>query len=436
MRTPINKEERSNLTKESENKLKVLSYLIKENVFSRNDKELCKQLGHSAPTVVQNIKKQNLGKDSTVNHHWKSFTTKFKITDEGIYRLEDTLMKYNELKRISRKGLDSYELLGMIEKPPTEKMTKVMKFLSTCDIYEKLAFVGLAIYDELIESKNITFLYYYEKLHELFNKLWSNRNTAICNQFTGLDSFDKNAKVDKLFTIIQTNYNYLLMKQEYEKIKDMPYTYCYNDFFSRTYIEVGSFWVVEHFEQIWYVYDHVVRNGIDIYVMAIFDKYSTKCIEVYRLDFWSATDVCVTRMSQTLPVFYGYSLSDDSKIIQFSYDDANNVYNLPAKLVRNGIENPAVKFLKEGMDEDSIVDVAQIYIYDAITDVNISRQYLTVDTINGTYRIDRDKYPDIKNLHPDDEAFLADINGKEYIIFRGDYALNIPLQEFELLADL
>ena len=84
----------------------------------------------------------------------------------------------------------------------------------------------------------------------------------------------------------------------------------------------------------------------------------------------------------------------------------------------------------EGMNEESINEAAQLYVYDVITDVTISRQYLIVVTINGTYFIERYKYPDIKNLHPDDEAFFDDFKQKGIRYFPWELCSEHPIRRF------
>lgn len=432
MRKPNTKEE-SNKSKEAAKKLQVLSVLIKEKAFARTIEILWNKLGHGGPTIVQNIKGLDKYEPKTMDRHWKTFTVKFRITDDGIFRLEETLKKYNDLKKMYRGRVDSLELLKTIENPTAERITRTMTFLNKCDIHEKVAFVGLAIYDEMMERKEFTVIAYCDKLRNLFTKLWPQQNFAISNQFKGTEFIDENQEIYKLNSIVQTNFNYLLMKQEYDRIKDIPYTTCFRNSFQRTDIETGSYWLEENSGRIWYVNDHVVRNGIDIYVMAIFEEYSTKCSEVYEFTFWDGDTVSVICLPQTLLGYYDYSL--DGKSMEFSSDEGFNRHKLPTKLLRTGIENPAVKFLNEGMDEESINDAAQTYICDAITDVIISRQHLTVTTTNGTYTIEREKYPDIKNIHPDDEAYIMVLNEKEFIIFRGNYPLNIPLEDFEPLTN-
>lgn len=435
MRTPINKEQNQKLSKESSHKLKILSNLIKENAFSHNDKKLWGKLGYRAPTVVQNIKEQNLGKDTTVNRHWENFTKKFAITDDGIYCLFDTLEKYNKLKKTNRKGFTSLELLKVIENPAVEKNTRTMMYLDKCNIYEKIAFVGLAIYDEMMERKDVTRLAFCGKLRKLFNELWPHRDFFISRHFIGLEFIDITIESSKLDSIVQTNFNYLLMKQEYERIRNIPYTNCFNNSFKRVDIDTDSFWVEENTGRIWYVNEHVLQNGIDIYIIAVFDEYSTKCSEVYQFEFFDGNTVGISSLPQTFLGYYDYKLSDNGDSMEFTSDEGFSRHKLPAKLLRVGSESPAVKLLKKGMNEESINEAAQLYVYDVITDVTISRQYLIVITTNGTYFIERYKYPDIKNLHPDDEAFLMISNKKEFVIFRGNYALNIPLEDFEPLTN-
>lgn len=201
------------MTKEDGKKLKVLSGLIKENAFARTDKKLWSEiLGLAAPTIVQNIKGQKIDTTETMDRHWRTFTDKFKITDDGMYRLEETMTKYKKLKETCRRGVDSLGLLKMIENPTAEKITRTMTFLDKCDIHEKIAFVGLAIYDEMMKRKEFTIIAYCNRLRELFNELWPHQSFAIRNQFTGQEFIDENEEICKLYSIVQTNFNYLLMK--------------------------------------------------------------------------------------------------------------------------------------------------------------------------------------------------------------------------------
>lgn len=435
MKTQISKEEEEKVLKEALKKQQVLSILIKENAFSRNDKQLWNMLGHSSPTIVQKIKEKIISKPETIDNHWNNFTKRFQITEEGMCRLLDTLEKYNDLKKTFRKGVGSLELLEVIENPATEKITRTMTFLNKCNIHEKTAFVGLAVYDEMMKEKKFTIIAYYDKLRKLFYELWPHRNFAINKHFMGIELIDITEEFSKLDSIVQTTFNYLLMKQEYEKIRNIPYTNCFNNLFQRTDIETDSFWLEENTARIWYVSAHIVQNEIDGYLMAVFDEYNTKCSEVYLFEFWNEYTVSVSCLPQKHLGYYDYKLSDNGDSMEFTSDEGFSRHKLPAKLLRVGTENPAVKFLKSGMDEESINDAAELYVCDVVTDVTISRKRLTVTTIDGAYSIKRDKCPDIRNLHPDDECYLMILREKVFVIFRGDYILNIPLEDFELLTN-
>lgn len=430
MRTPINKEQNQKLSKESSHKLKILSNLIKENAFSHNDKELWRKLGYSAPTVVQNIKEQNLGKDTTVNRHWKNFTEKFQITDDGMYRLLDTLEKYNR-EPLCKRNKPNYtlNLLKLADKLYEQRKE---------GFYEMLAFVGLGIYEEMYMQRNYEFEIFLEKLRSLFMKIWPDKDFIINNKISHFSPFFADIQglpmtVTKYLTIVFTNSFYFIYKDDNTSIRNIPYSILYKNIYPDVKLGENSYWVTDDTDNIWYVYLEDRYSHI-----AVFEPYVTKCKETICLVFVTNKWVMIHNFEKYYGL-YEYAITDDGRSVAFK-NPFGNAYNLPGQIHFScGEVDDRIRFLNNNKDEDSILDIQHILKLKEITDITISRTYITIgipDDVNTRkYIMSREKCPDLHHIHPDTPAYYLNREGKDFVAFTGDYPLCLSLEDFEPLTN-
>lgn len=435
MKAQISKEEKAKLLKEALKKQQVLSCLIKEDAFSRNDNQLWNMLGHSSSTIVQNIKGQSISKPDTIDNHWNNFTKRFKITDEGMYRLLDTLEKYNR-EPLHKRNNPNYTL-NLLKR--ADKLYEQRKE----GVYEFLAFVGLGIYEEMCMQRNYENEIFLEKLRSLFMKIWPDKDFIInnrCLNFFPLDMPELSMEISKYSTIICTTALYFCYKGDNTSARNMPYSIIFKDSFPYVSLGESTYWVTDEPGNIWYVYFENLEDNekYSCSSIAVFEPYVTKCAEIIRLVFITNKLVMIGSYEKVYG-FYEYTIADDGKSVAFE-NPFGNTYKLPEHIYLSCCEaDDRVRFLKKNKDEDSILDLRHLRKFIEITDIAISRTYITVGIPDGVntrkYIMSREKCPDLHHIHPDTPVYYLNREGKDFVAFTGDYPLCLSLEDFEPLTN-